>query len=273
MAIITGIPLVGRGRIDDYTFYQHDGVTIARSRHNEINPARPLSERQLRQTTRMGNLVRLWHAFPKGLQPYFECRRHGVTCFNMFVTYAMKKHPVYMCRQLAGDPGCVLTDVVVSQGSLPSIEVTHDGTAPVTNIWLGGLTIDDTTTVSQLAKAIADNNYDYQLGDRLRYYLAVQDRTSSGTPRVTIGCCELALTPTDHTPLHLAVGGSTGFAQRGGRLAAASDVVGGMAWVHLRHVVTGTLASTQSMVCNNELMDYYGSEEAFAAACESYRRS
>ena len=75
----------------------------------------------------------------------------------------------------------------------------------------------------------------------------------------------------NYTPLQLVLGDSQGFAQRDGLLAAQQEVSGGMAWVHVRQSVDGTQLSTQRLVCNNELITRYGSEEAFETACQSYR--
>lgn len=272
MAQLNGIPLLGKGRIGDFTIYQRDGMTIIRSRHNEkIHPRRP-SERQLRQRTRMSNIVNLWKSFPCGQHPAFEQRRNGVTDFNTFVAHAMQAHPIYLTKRQAYQQTCVLTDVVVSQGSLSEIVVNHDGIAPVTSIQLGGLAIDESTTVRQLAMAIVDNNYDYYPGDILRYYLCEQQSVSpDGRPVVVISCTDLVLNPAKQTQLRHATHNSPGFAQRGGQLAASSDVVGGMAWVHLRQKGESLRSSTQRLYCNNnELMALFGSEEAFAKAQESY---
>ena len=272
MAILNGIPLVNKGRIGDYTIYQSDGNMIVRSRHNETRHHRRMSEKQMRQCARMGNNIALWHAFPQRYRPYFQYRRKGVSCYCMFITYAMQAHPVYLSRQASRDAACVVSDVVVSQGSLIDIVVGHDGIAPVTNISLGRLTIDNDTTVRQFAQAVIDNNYDYLPGDRLRYYLFLQRVSgTTGLPTVRGHCQELALDLMDDRPLHLAVDNSNGFAQRGGRLAADSEVAGGMAWVHIRLGEENQLVSTQRLVCNNgQLMDYYGSDEAFAEASRSY---
>ena len=272
MAQLIGIPLVKKGRVGDFTFYQRDDQVMVRSRYNEAHQQRTLSEKQVRQCCRMGNLVTLWQRFPRGQRPTFEQRRKGTSDYNLFVTYAMQAHPVYLSRQASHDRACVLTDVLVSQGSLSEISVGHDGTAPVTSIRLGGLTISESITVRQFAKAVIRNNYDYRHGDSLRYYLGEQRWVDNeAKPDVTMRCTELVLDLDDDTPLRLATGDSPGFAQRGGWLAASREVVGGMAWVHLRHGSGGTLLSTQRMVCHNdEMMTRYSSEEAFAEAWESY---
>ena len=275
MSTIEGVPFIGTGHIDDLTIYQRKGKVIARYRHNSTSGHPRHSENQLRQRTRWANNIRLWNSFPRGFRPYFQGQRSGTSCYNTFMSYALQAHPVYLTKQMAITGTCVLTDVMVSQGTLNEIRVVRDGSGPITDIRLGGLTIDDHTTVQQLAKAIVRNNFNYRLGDRLRYYLAEQRLFfDDDTPMVVIDCYELVLDTADSRLLHEAVGDCPGFAQRSGQLAARYEVTGGMAWVHLRHNANGTLASTQRMICHNdELMERYGSDEAFAAACESYRRN
>ena len=273
MAQLKGFPFVEKGHIDEVTIYHRGGKLILRNRYNNTRRHPRLSELQIRQCSRLVNNIRLWNAFPLEQRPYFQWRRGCATCFNTFVTYAMNAHPVYLTKQLVSMSACVLTDVMVSQGSLMEITVSHDGVAPITHIRLGWLTINDRTTVCQLAKAIVVNNYGYYYGDIIRYYMAEQIVLATNRlPMVRIYCKEVVLDPSDETPLHQVVQNSPGFAQRDGRLAASHEVVGGMAWVHMRHSDNETKVSTQRLVCNNDtLMQQYGSEEAFAEACKSYR--
>ena len=274
MAQLKGFPFVEKGHIDDLTIYQRSGKVIARYRYNmpprDYNP----SENQKRQATRLADIIRLWNSFPWDYRPYFQWRQGCASCYNTFVSYAMQAHPIYLTRQMASQGACVLTDVMVSQGTLTEIQVAHDGIAPVTDIRVGVMTLDDDTTVGQLSSAIVRNNFNYRQGDRLRYYLAEQRILfDDDTPMAHIDCHELVLDPTDTMPLRQAIGHCPGFALRDGHLAAAFTVVGGMAWVHLRPNGTNMLASTQRMVCNNDsLMQQYGSEEAFAEASRSYRK-
>ena len=270
MAQLNNIPTRCQGSVGDYTVYEREGKTYLRSRHNDTR-RRPMGERQLRQCIVMGNAINLWRAFPAGQRPAFEHRREGVTHYNMFLTYAMQARPVYLTQQVKCDGGSVLADVVVSQGTLSEIEVRHDGTALATDILLGGLAIDSHTTVGRLAKAVIANNYDYQAGDRLLYYLALQRwNRLNDMPVTTVSCREVVLAPCDDRPLQEVVGDSPGFVQRFGRLAASREVEGGMAWVHLRPTDGGMLRSTQRMVCNNELINQFGSTAAFTQACQSY---
>lgn len=273
MAQLKGFPFVEKGHIDEVTIYNRDGKLLLRNRHNNTRRHPRLSELQIRQCSRFVNNIRLWNAFPPKQRPYFQWRRGCSSCYNTFLTYAMNAHPVYLTKQMVSMSACVLTDVMVSQGSLMEITVSHDGVAPITHIRLGGLTIDNSTTVRQLAKAIVVNNYGYYYGDIVRYYMAEQRLVGTNSlPMVRIYCKEVVLDPWDETPLHQVVQNSPGFAQRDGRLAASQEVVGGMAWVHLRHTDNEIQVSTQRLVCNNDtLMQQYGSEEAFAEACKSYR--
>jgi hypothetical protein len=180
-----------------------------------------------------------------------------------------------MTQRMRKDCACIVTDVMVAQGSLPEIGVSHDGIAPITDIALGNLTIGAHTTVREVALAVVRNNYDYQFNDRLRFYLCEQWYPMPyDIPMVKIRCDELRLDEHDHRTLREVMFDTMGFVDRNGRLAASYEVVGGMAWVHLRNRDNDMQLSTQRLICNNDtLMQQYGSEEAFAEACKSYRRN
>ena len=244
-------------RIGDVTFYQRAGQTVARNRHNGPNH-RPLSQSQLLQCSQMGNLVNLWRAFPVGQRPEYQHRPCGVTNYNLFVASGLHAHHVYLPNTLTRLGACVVTNVLVSQGLLPSINVWHDGTAPATDLWLDSRDIDGTSPVNQLARAIIQNNVDYLQGDSLLFYLCEQYWSQHlDQPMVRVSRTELVLDLTDERPLQEAVGHCIGFAQRDGWLAASRSVEGGLTWVHLRHGEEGLLSSTQRLVCNNPMWERY----------------
>ena len=250
-------PINSCRRIGDLTFYQRAGQLVTRIRHNGPNH-RPPSQSQLLQRSQMGNLVNLWRAFPVGQHPEYQHRPNGVTNYNLFIASGLHAHQVYLPNTLTRRGACVVTDVLVSQGLLPSIGVRLEGTAPTTDLWLDNLDIDGTSPVNQLARAIIQNNADYLHGDSLLFYLFEQYWSQHlDQPMVKVSRTELVLDLTDERPLQEAVGNSIGFAQRDGWLAASHMVEGGLAWVHLRHGEEGLLSSTQRLVCNNPMWERY----------------
>ena len=257
MSTIINNPIKLKGRVGEVTFYQRAGATVVRIRHNEPNHRSPSKSQRL-QRSQMSNLINFWRSFPEGQRPEYQHRRSGVTNYNMFVASGLHAHRVYLPHRMTVNGGCVATDVLMSEGLLPEIEVRNDGTAFATNLWLGDLVIDSPTTVSQLARAIVQNNIDYLHGDSLFFYLCEQcwDRHTD-QPVVRVRRTELVIDLTDERPLQEALGDCTGFAQRDGWLAASRPVEGGVAWVHLRHSDEGNLLSTQRLVCDNPLWERY----------------
>lgn len=257
-------------RVDSITVYNRGGGLVVRSRCNEHYRGTG-TQSQFRYRILFRNQINLWRAFPKGDRPAFEGRRTGVTNYNMFVSHNMQCETVFLTRREAENGACVLTSVAVSGGTLPSIVVTHDGTAPVTDLSVGGLPATASTTVAELSAALVRENSGYCFGDELLYYLGLQMWSAPlDLPVVEVSCTRLVLSPVDYRTVQSATAGGAGFSVRGGRLAAAADVQGGMAWVHRRCADGGVLLSSQRMVCNNPYVELFSGKEALEMACRSY---
>ena len=260
-------------RVDSVTVFRRSGGLVVRSRRNS-GYRDSASEEQLRRRMCFANQINLWRMFPKGFQPMFEGRRPGVSDYNMFVSHNMQSEPVYLKRREAENRGCVLTQIAVSDGTLPSIALSHDGVAPVTDLSVGGLAVGAATTVAELSKAIVLNNSGYCFGDELVYYLGLQLWDAMlDIPVVEMHCTRLALCTKDNRSVAAATDGAAGFAVRGGLLAAAAAVQGGMAWVHVRRRADGLQLSGQRMVCSNPYIALFSGKEAFAMACRSYGKN
>lgn len=266
MSILQPIYPKMRGRAGEVTTYVRNGLVVVRTRHSTFSGA-PRSHRQKETCIRMHNLVNMWGCFPRGFRPGFENRRTGQTDYGAFLSHGMQAMPVYLTHWQAINKGCVVSPVMVSEGTLPAIAVHHDGIAPATDIAVGALAVDGDTEVCTLATAIVRCNRYFSYGDGVLFYWVEQlfDR-SLVLPRVAVRCSFLELDASDERPLRRAVPHSEGFAVRGGVLAAGSEVEGGMAWVHLRRVKEKLLRSTQRLECNNPQLDSYSGEEALLAA-------
>ena len=255
---------------DSITVYRRAGSLVMRSRHSSRSHVTATVE-QMRNRACFRNQVNLWRTFPKECRPMFEGRRAGVTDYNMFVSHNMQCGHVYLTRREAENGACVLTPVAVSDGTLPPIVLSHDGVAPVTDLAVGALTVDAGTTVAALSAAIVRGNGGYCFGDELVFFLGLQQwNTRLGLPEVAIHCTRLVLSSVDRRTVYDATAGGMGFAVRGGRLAAASEVQGGMAWVHVRRRGGDVLLSSQHMLCSNPFIARYSGREALEAACRSY---
>lgn len=257
-------------RVGDVTVYLRRGRLVARARHN-AGMVPHTSPRQAVVCSRWSNLVNFWRAFAPECKPQFECCGKGQTAYNAFLSHGMHAEHVYLTRWQARNNACVVSSVTVSDGTLSAIAVSDDGTAFATDIALGPLTVDDATTVGQLAAAIVRNNVGYRYNDELWYYVAFQrEDPVAGVPVAEVQCVRLVLDDGNVEQLWQGMAERLGFVSRGGMLAARSRVVGGMAWVHVRRMGSRLKLSPQCLVCDNPLLASMGSEEALEAACRSY---
>ena len=106
--------------MESVTVFHRCGDLVVRGRRNS-SYRDPATEEQLLGRMRFANQINLWRRFPKGFQPMFEVRRPGVSDYNMFVSHNMQSDPVYLTRHEAENRGCVLTQIAVSDGTLPSV--------------------------------------------------------------------------------------------------------------------------------------------------------
>ena len=270
MATINSIVFKTRFRVDSLTVYNRAGLMVVRSRHNSSKGG-ACTVAQMRMRSWFTNQMNLWHCFPQAFRPVFEERRAGVSPINLFIAHGKCSDPVFLARHEAQNGACVLTPVVVADGTLPPIALSHDGVAPVTDLAVGALAVDADTTVAALSAAIVRGNGGFCFGDELLYYLGLQQWDAvHNMPVVEMRCSRLVLCRADNRTVVEATGGGAGFAVRGGRVAAAAEVQGGMAWVHVRRRPAGLLCSSQRLLCNNPLIARYSGSEAMEAAGRSY---
>ncbi len=74
----------------------------------------------------------------------------------------------------------------------------------------------------------------------------------------------------DQAALGERIGGSICFANLGGYLATGEDVIGGVAWLHVRGAGKEMQCSSGRLCVNNPMIGQYQSAEAQARAGESY---
>lgn len=255
--------------MDNMVFFQRGNTGVVRYRgdHKRRKPGSPC---QMNQRMRMANLVNLWRMMPEEHRPQFQNRRNSCTNYNAFMSHNLQGTAIYLTKRQASEYRCVVTELVVAEGTLPPIGLSHDGTAPCTDLKLGNLPIGEETTVRQLTQALVRQNPLLRYGDTLLHYQCLQRQTRDGDPYVVADCHALRLDLSDSRLLTNVVPHSLGFGSRGGLLAATADPLGGMAWVLTRQTSSGTLCSTQRLLCNNPLIAQYSSDEALQAAIRSY---
>ena len=269
MAILNGIIKKMTGSAGQLTFKTVNGQTVVSEKVTVVKNARTAG--QQRQRMKWVNIVRMYSGIAPLLKNGFEKKMAQQSDYNMFVRLNSAASPVYLTKSEADGGGCIAAPYQITQGSLPSIVVSGEGAEAKTDIALGSLTISASTTVAEFAKAVVDNNADFDYGDQISFYDVLQ-RVNAETqiPYCQFSASYVVLDKNSTVKLLDQVN-KAGFASVGGVLAHGEDEGDGVfAWVHSRYDGGKTRVSTQFLINNNSLLDDYRSDDAYAAACKSY---
>ena len=269
MAILNGIIKKMTGSAGQLTFKTVNGQTVVSEKVTVVKNARTAG--QQRQRMKWVNIIRMYSGIAPLLKNGFEKKMAQQSDYNMFVRLNSAASPVYLTKPEADGGGCIAAPYQITQGSLPSIVITGEGAEAKTDIALGSLTISASTTVAEFAKAVVDNNADFDYGDQISFYDVLQ-RVNAETqiPYCQFSASYVVLDKNSAVKLLDQVN-KAGFASVGGVLAHGEDEGDGVfAWVHSRYDGGKTRVSTQFLVNNNSLLDDYRSDDAYAEACKSY---
>ena len=269
MAILNGIIKKMTGSAGQLTFKTVNGQTVVSEKVTVVKNARTAD--QQRQRMKWVNIIRMYSGIAPLLKNGFEKKMAQQSDYNMFVRLNSAASPVYLTKSEADGGGCIAAPYQITQGSLPSIVVSGEGAEAKTDIALGSLTISASTTVAEFAKAVVDNNADFDYGDQISFYDVLQ-RVNAETqiPYCQFSASYVVLDKNSAVKLLDQVN-KAGFASVGGVLAHGEDEGDGVfAWVHSRYDGGKTRVSTQFLINNNSLLDDYRSDDAYAEACKSY---
>ena len=269
MAILNGILKKLNGSAGQLTFKTVNGRTIVSEKVTTVRNVR--SPRQLRQRTKWSNLVRMYAGIAPLLKYGFEKKGPSVSDYNMFMRVNNAVSPVYLTKTEADGGGCIAAPYQLTQGTLPSIVVTGEGAASVTDIALGDLQISAGTTVAEFSQAVVLGNPDFNFGDQLSFYeIRQQVNAETGIPYCQFAASSVVLDK--ESPIKLwDMASPMGFASVDGRLGHANDLGDSVfAWVHSVKEQGKTKVSTQFLIDNNSLLADYTTEEAYEAAAQSY---
>ena len=269
MAILNGIIKKMTGSAGQLTFKTVNGQTVVSEKVTVVKNARTAG--QQRQRMKWVNIIRMYSGIAPLLKNGFEKKMAQQSDYNMFVRLNSAASPVYLTKSEADGGGCIAAPYQITQGSLPSIVITGEGAEAKTDIALGSLTISASTTVAEFAKAVVDNNADFDYGDQISFYDVLQ-RVNAETqiPYCQFSASYVVLDKNSAVKLLDQVN-KAGFASVGGVLAHGEDEGDGVfAWVHSRYDGGKTRVSTQFLISNNSLLDDYRSDDAYAEACKSY---
>ena len=269
MAILNGLIQKMKGSAGQLTFKSLNGQTVVSEKPTKVS--NPRTDMQQRQRTRWTNIIRMYKGLVPLLRNAFENKLATQSDYNMFVKVNNQGVRVYLNKQEADGGACIAAPYQLTQGSLPSIVTSGEGAGTKTDIKLGALTISASTTVGEFAKAVVDNNADYNYGDQLSFYLVRQlINAATEIPYCQFSASYVVLDKASTAKLW-DIADKQGFTSASGVLAHGDDDSDAVfAWVHSRNVSGKTKVSTQFFIDNNSILPNYTSEDAYTNAANSY---
>ena len=270
MAILNGILKKLNGSAGSLTFKQVNGQTVVSEKPSTVRNSRTPS--QQRQRTKWGNVVQMYKGICPLINYGFESKPVGCSDYNMFMKTNMKLTDIYLTREEVAGGGCIAAPYQLTQGSLPAIVVTGSADNARTDIKLGSLKIDASTTVKDFSAAVVTNNPDYDYGDQISFFDVLQ-RVNAVTqiPYCQFIATNVVLDKTSEVKL-LDLVSKYGFATVDGYLGHVEGEGNGVyAWVHSRKDSGKTLVSTQMFVDNNaEMIAEYSGDQAYKRSVKTY---
>ena len=260
------------GSAGQLTFKTVNGRTIVSEKVTKVRNTR--TKGQQRQRLKWVNVVRMYAGLTPLLKNAFEKKAQYLTDYNMFVKVNSAAAPVYLTKAESDGGACVAAPYQISQGSLPTISVTATGDKAVTDINLGGLVIDENTTVKDFAKAVVTGNPEFDYGDQISFYKVMQRiNVETQIPYCAFSASCVVLDKESTVKLWALVD-KVGFASQKGFLAHGENEGDGVfAWVHSRNDYGKTRVSTQYLIDNNSMLQEYKTDDAFTRAYKSYGSS
>ena len=260
------------GKLGAYVFARRKGEQISRS---WVKPVDTKTTAQGRQRSALANIVRVYQASPSFFKSAFANKPSNQSDYNALVSRNIGKSPrIHLPKSVAESGGGVVAPYVISDGGLQSIIVTGIGVTARTNIAVGAdFTIDATTTVAALSKAILENNTFIEEGDQLSY-LSIEQYTDGVVPKLRARKYELIISASgsglaqDFIP-------SFGLSVSGGYIAHGEFVYSGaFAWVLSRDKGGKIDVSRQALIVTDEsLYSAYVGQLAIATANTSYKNT
>ena len=265
--------MIRKGRVGDATYYVSKGQQVVRQARNDSNYGESARRSESQQVRRVmwANLVNFYKASATWMPAAFESKKKGQTDYNKFMQVNMNGSRIALTKDQAAAGACVADAYLVTQGSLPSVEINQKGVAWFTNIGVGDLLIKGSTTNAELTAAMEANNANIQEGMQISFVSYQQSLDAMGMPRVICRLYEITLSRTstdkvwDFLPEFCASSvnkmlGTSGNISTGGFAYIVSDKRAGQVRV-----------STQQLITNNEsLISQFSSSEHVRAAMLSY---
>lgn len=270
MAILKGFNYKMKGSIGNFTFRVINGNLVVSEKITRKNDSRTPAQQRIRM--KFANIIKMYKATYPLFACAFEGKEDNVSDYNMFMKLNINEQPVYLTKEEATGGACIVAPYAITQGSLSTISVSKTTAGGVSNINLGSLVIDDSTTIAEFAGAVVQNNHDFDYCDEITFVLIEQQiNKATQLPCGVSRTYRVMLDKLNTSPL-LCYVPAEGFSTIDGHLGhhTIADNNYAYAWVHTRKLSNKTLLSSQSLIDNNSLLTQYTSEEAYRRAVETY---
>lgn len=277
MAIVNNLWLKGSSKkLAGTVIYQVNGQTRQRELAAKVNNPRTTSQQT--QRVKWANLVNFYRVNRSWMKYAYESKKPTQSEYNKLMSLNVTNSPIYLTKQAAASGATVVAPYIMTQGSLPSIQITNSNAGFLTNLFLPeGFTISPTTTIGEISTALLEANPSLQAGDQISFvrYIQLVNETT-GFPYVIVRKYEVLLlrNSVDIWDNYIPVEFFSNRTVEGVNTIAVNngDEIGGIMLVHSRTISGKTYVSTQSIVLvNNEaIYDQYSGQAALDAAILSY---
>lgn len=262
-----------KGRVGAVTYYVSEGRQIARQALNNSNYGKTASRSEAQQSQRIkwANLVNFYKVCKNWMPKAFEGKKPGQSDYNRLMQVNMPYTDIYLTKNLATVGACVVEDYIISQGSLPSVDIVDAGTYWRTNLYVGALSIDDETEVKELTKSLVNNNTNIEVGMQLSFVSLMQSVDNLGIPRLVCTFYEVTLSLENENPLYDYLPSFCTSVHDGCLCTSNTIAIGAFAYV-VSDLRNGALrVSTQQLITNNaDLISQFSDDTARIKAIESY---
>lgn len=262
-----------RGRVGNTTYYTEGGRQIARVSQNSSNYGETArrTEQQQSQRAKWANLVNFYKASRSWMPKAFENKKRTQSDYNRFMQLNVGAATVYLTKEMYAQGGCVVEPYKITEGSLRSVNVFKQGNVWFTDLLIGELQIDESTTIGVLSSFLINNNSHLHNGVQITFVSYQQTLTAGETPQVICTAYEMTL-DTGSTARARNYLPSFCLVSVNGAIGTNQDIsTGCFAYIISDSTSGKTLVSTQTLINNNDvLIGQYSSYDAIVASIASY---
>ena len=267
------------GKVGNLVFSQSPGVgTVARE--YVAQPRNPQTVLQQLQRTKLANLVNFYRAFNGLLKGAFESKKASQSDYNAFVGKNLANNPVALTKAEAEAGAIVVAPYVISDGSLPGLEVGVSDAAAGYNVQTNINTPEDvdymTATVAEVSSALLSLNDWLRNGMQISLLTFLNERYGlPEVPRAAVEATEFTIDVNSNQRFKDASGFAAMMSAGNDKFAVKVGAsTTGAAWI-LSERVDGKLRVSPASIkmINDFLLDSYNTDVQRELAADSYGAS